>query len=328
MHNLPLDMQPVRFGVALPNFTTAGSSPDIDEIVGYARRAEELGLDSAWVWDHVLLGSRRPFPVLDSLSTLAALSVRTERLRLGTGVLVLPLRNPTVLAKVTASIDQMSRGRLTLGVAAGWYEKEFEAVGVPHAERGRVFLENLRVLYQLWTGEPVNGEEGPYRFRNAVMVPPPHQRPRPQVLIGGYVDAVLRRAARHSDGWLNYFYTAASFKRGWTRVLEHAAAAGRDPDELTNVSELVICVAESYEEADRRAREFIATHFDIPAWSDCSPDSAVRGTPEDCAEQLAEQVEAGVQHVVFVPERYANDQLEAIAAEVIPRLRRLRGVPA
>src|SRR5690349_17713392 len=118
-------MQPPRFGVALPNFTTAGTSPDIREIVDYARRAEELGLDSAWVWDHVLLGSRSPFPILDSLSTLAALSVQTERLRLGTGVLVLPLRNPTVLAKVTASIDQMSRGRLTLGVAAGWYEKEF-----------------------------------------------------------------------------------------------------------------------------------------------------------------------------------------------------------
>src|SRR5207245_8799654 len=122
----------------LPSCPAASSPRESADLIARARRAEELGLDSAWVWDDVLLGSRRPFPVLDSLSTLAALSVRTERLRLGTGVLVLPLRNPTVLAKVTASIDQMSRGRLTLGVAAGWYEKEFEAVGVPHAERGRV----------------------------------------------------------------------------------------------------------------------------------------------------------------------------------------------
>src|SRR5947209_9838608 len=119
-------MRPLRFGVALPNFTTAASSPDIQEIIDYATRAEQLGLDSVWVWDHVLLGSRTPFPVLDSLATLAALAVRTERLRLGTGVLVLPLRNPTVLAKVTASIDRMSHGRLTLGVAAGWYQKEFD----------------------------------------------------------------------------------------------------------------------------------------------------------------------------------------------------------
>src|SRR5256886_7185334 len=205
-------MKPLRFGVALPNFTTASSTPEIGDIIACARRAEELGLDSAWVWDHVLLGSRTPFPVLDSLSTLAALAVCTERIRLGTGVLVLPLRNPTVLAKVTASIDRMSHGRLTLGVAAGWYQKEFDAVGVPHAERGRIFQENLRVLYRLWAGEAVSGEEGPYRFKNTVMVPPSYQRPRPEVLIGGYVEPVLRRGARHSDGWVNYFYTAPSFR--------------------------------------------------------------------------------------------------------------------
>src|SRR5438093_12560921 len=213
-------MKPLRFGVALPNFTTASSTPEIGDIIARARRAEELGLDSGWVWDHVLLGSRTPFPVLDSLATLAALALSTERVRLGTGVLVLPLRNPTVLAKVTASIDQMSRGRLTLGVAAGWYQKEFDAVGVPHAERGRIFQENLKVLYRLWAGEAVNGEEGPYRFKNAVMVPPPYQRPRPEVLIGGYVEPVLRRVARHSDGSMNYFYTARSFRRDWARARE------------------------------------------------------------------------------------------------------------
>jgi alkanesulfonate monooxygenase len=145
------------------------------------------------------------------------------------------------------------------------------------------------------------------------------------VLIGGYVERVLRRVARHSDGWLNYFYTAAGFRRGWDRVREYAVEAGRDPNDLTNVSELVLCVADSYTEADLRAREFIGTHFDVPAWSDCSPDSAVRGTPEECAEQLAEHVEAGVEHLVFVPERYAVEQLEAIAGEVIPRLRTMLG---
>jgi alkanesulfonate monooxygenase len=319
-------MKPLRYGVALKSFTIAAEAPDIDEILGCASRAEQLGLDSVWVWDHVLLGSRTPFPVFDSLTVLAALAVRTERVRLGTAVLVLPLRNPTVLAKVTATIDRMSRGRLTLGLAAGWYRKEFDAVGVSYERRGRVFMENLRVLHRLWEEEVVNGEEGPYRFRNVVMAPQSYQRPRPEVLIGGYVDAVLRRTGRHADGWLNYFYTAASFKRDWSRVRDYAAEAGRDPDLLTNVSELPICVAGSYEEADRRAREFIAAHFDIPAWSDCSPESAVRGTPDQCAEQLAEHVQAGVQHFVFVPERYSMEQLELVAVEVIPRLDRLMGV--
>jgi probable F420-dependent oxidoreductase len=318
----------LRFGVALKNFTTAAESPDIDQMIAYAGQAEALGLDSVWVWDHLLLGSRAPFPVFDSLSTLAAIAVSTRRVRLGTGVLVLPLRNPTVLAKVTSTIDRMSKGRLTLGVAAGWYEKEFDAAGVPHAERGRIFMENLRVLYRLWTEAPFNGEEGPYRFRNAVMAPPPWQRPRPEVLIGGYVERVLRRAARHSDGWLNYFYTAASFQRDWARVRQYAEEAGRDPRQLTNVSQLPICVADSYEEADRLVKEFIGTHFDIPAWSDCSPESAVRGTPAQCVEQLAEHVDAGVQHFVFVPLGYSREQLAALAADVIPALREAVGVPS
>ena len=98
-----------------------------------------------------LLGSKQPFPFLESLSTLAAVAVLTRRVALATGVLVLPVRNPVVLAKVTASIDQISSGRLILGVASGWYEREFEAVGVPFKDRGRIFLRNLEILERFWT---------------------------------------------------------------------------------------------------------------------------------------------------------------------------------
>jgi probable F420-dependent oxidoreductase len=317
-------MTEVRFGVALQNFTTSGEAPDVDRMIAYAIRAEALGYDSVWAWDHLLLGAREPFPVLDSLTVLTAIAVRTEKVRVGTGVLVLPLRNPVVLAKVTATLDRASHGRLTLGVAAGWYRREFDAAAVPHAERGSVFMRNLRLLYALWSGETLDAEEGPHRLHRVTMVPPPLQRPRPEVLIGGYVDRVLRRVARHSDGWLTYFYTAPSFARSWRRILELAEEAGRDPSSLTNVSQLPICVDGSYERADRRVRAFVASHFDIPAWSDCSPESAVRGTPEQCAEQLAEHLEAGVRRVVLVPTGYEVEQLEAIAKDVLPRLDRVR----
>src|SRR2546425_6941524 len=115
----------VQFGVALKNFTSYPDEPSIDEIVDYTTRAEALGFHSAWVWDHILLGSKRPFPFLEALSVLSALAMRTTRVTLGTGVFVLPLRNPVVLAKVLATIDHLSKGRLILGCAAGWYEKEF-----------------------------------------------------------------------------------------------------------------------------------------------------------------------------------------------------------
>src|SRR6266566_333206 len=121
----------IRFGLALQNFTPHPETPDVAGIVGYARRAEQMGFDSLWAWDHLLLGSKQPFPFLESLSTLAGLATATDRIELGTGVLVLPLRNPVVLAKVTSTIDVMSGGRLILGMAGGWYRREFEAAGVP-----------------------------------------------------------------------------------------------------------------------------------------------------------------------------------------------------
>ncbi len=310
----------VRFGLAIKNFTAHPETPDFAEIRSYAGRAESLGFDSLWAWDHVMLGSKNPFPFLESLSTLAALAAVTERVELGTGVLVLPLRNPVVLAKVTSSLDQVCGGRLVLGVAAGWYEREFEAVGVSFAQRGRIFERNLAVLERFWTEDAVTGEADGMTFRNAVMLPKPARRPRPKVLIGGYVDRVLRRAATRGDGWITYFYTADGFRTSWAKVRRFAEEAGRDPDGLENVAQLPICVDDSYEKADRRAREFVDRYFDCPPWSDSTPDSAIRGTPEQCAEQLAAHAGAGVQHVALVPWEYSAEQVDAIAADVLPML--------
>jgi alkanesulfonate monooxygenase SsuD/methylene tetrahydromethanopterin reductase-like flavin-dependent oxidoreductase (luciferase family) len=105
------------------------------------------------------------------------------------------------------------------------------------------------------------------------------------------------------------------------RIRDHAAAAGRDPDSLTNVAQLPICVSSSYEDADRRVRAFVAEYFDVAEWSQSTPDSAIRGTPAQCAEQLAEHVAAGERHIVLVPCDYALDQVERVAAEVLSALR-------
>jgi probable F420-dependent oxidoreductase len=311
----------LSFGLALENFTPHPREPSFESLAAYARRAEELGFDSLWAWDHMLLGSKNPFPFMESLSTLSALSALTRRVELGTGILVLPIRNPVVLAKVTSTIDRISGGRLVLGVAGGWYEREFEAAGVPFSERGRLFERNLEVLIRFWTEESVSGQADGMTFKNAVMLPKPVSRPRPRVLVGGYVDRVLRRAATLGDGWLAYFYTADSFARSWAKVRSFAEGAGRDPGALHNLSQLVICVDDSYEAADRRARAFMGAYFDTPAWSEATQDHAIRGTPEQCAEQLAGHLEAGVQHVALVPTDYAAEQVEAVASDVLPKLR-------
>lgn len=314
------------FGLALENFTPAPQVPDPERILSFAERAETLGFDSVWAWDHIMLGSQRPFPFLESLTVLGGIAARTSRIRLGTGVLVLPLRNPIVLAKVTATLDHLSGGRLLLGVAAGWYEKEFDACGIPFADRGRIFERNLDLLYRCWTEPELNGEVDGMRLRRAVMLPHPMQRPRPTVLIGGYVDRVLRRVASNGDGWLTYFYPPEAFAEAWGRILALAEEAGRDPAGLTNAAQLPICVADTYEEADRRVRGFMDGFFDVPPWSKATPESAIRGTPEQCAEQVAAQIAAGVREIVFVPDLYDLDQVERIATEVLPIVRGV-GVP-
>jgi probable F420-dependent oxidoreductase len=309
-----------RFGLAVRNFAPRSERLEFSELLDYARLAERLGFTSLWVWDHILLGTKRPFAFLEALSVLAGLSTSTERVRLGTGVLVLPLRNPVVLAKQTATIDRMSGGRLILGLASGWYPREFEAVGVPFKERGRVFSRNFDILLRFWTGDPVEGSDDGMVFRGVAMLPPPVQRPRPTVLFGGYVDRVLRRVATRSDGWLTYFYTPESFRRAWTAILRYAEEAGRDPSTLQNMAQLPICVDRSFERADRRVRSFVERYFDVAPWSESTADSAIRGAPDDCAEQIDRHLRAGVQHVVFVPCDYDTEQVEAIATDVLPRL--------
>jgi len=309
----------VEFGLALENFTPERKVPDMDAVSAYSITAEELGFASVWAWDHLFLGARRPFPFLEALTTLSMVAARTSRIALGTGVLVLPIREPAILAKAVATLQLGSGGRVMLGVAAGWYEREFQATAVPFAQRGRIFERNLDMLYRLWADDDVTGEWDGRVLTHVRMLPRPH--PRPQVLIGGYVDRVLRRVATRSDGWVTYFYAPASIAGAWARIRGYAEQAGRDPDELGLVAQVPLCIGKSYEEASRQARDYVGEYFDVPAWSEATPDSAVRGTPEQCAEQIAAYTEAGVKHLVFCPYNYQADQVHRLAAEVLPLLR-------
>jgi len=312
----------VEFGLALENFTPERKVPDMDAVSAYSIMAEDLGFASVWAWDHLFLGARRPFPFLESLTTLSMVAARTSRITVGTGILVLPIREPAILAKTTATIQLASGGRLALGVAAGWYEREFHATAVPVGQRGQVFERNLDMLCRLWDDDDVTGEWDGRVLTHVRMLPLP--RPRPKLLIGGYVDRVLRRVATRSDGWLTYFYNAESIAGAWSKIRGYAEQAGRDPDRLDLVAQVPLCVGSSHEEATRLARQYVGDYFDVPAWSEATPDSAVRGTPEQCAEQIAAYVRAGVRHLVFCPYNYETEQVQRLAAEVLPLVSGIR----
>jgi len=309
------------FGIAVRNFTSYPEMPDARALVEYGVRMEQLGFDSLWVWDHVLLGVDPSFPIIESLTLLTAIAARTTRIKLGTGILVLPLRNPVVLAKQLASMDLLSGGRLLMGMASGWYKREFDAVGVPYEKRGKIMDENLEILTRFWTEDMVKGDYSYHKIPAGVMFPKPVQKPRPPILIGGYVDKVLQRAAVAGDGWLTYFYRPESFAKSWAKIRAFATDSGKDPDTLLNAAQLPIRIGPSRAAVESEMMEWLGKEWDYASWSDSTKDSAIIGTVDECVAQLKEHLAAGVQKIIFVPYKYEADQIETIATQIIPRLK-------
>jgi alkanesulfonate monooxygenase len=152
------------------------------------------------------------------------------------------------------------------------------------------------------------------------MYPKPYQKEIP-ILIGGYVDRVLKRAATVGDGWLTYFYRPEDFKKSWKKIRDFASEAGRDPDTLLNASQLPIMVGPSKEAVHDEMMDWLNKEWDFPEHSDCTRESAIMGSVDDCVAQLREHIAAGVQKIIFVPYKYRMDQVETIARDIIPRLK-------
>ena len=159
-----------------------------------------------------------------------------------------------------------------------------------------------------------------FNLREAVMVPRAVQRPRPPILIGGYVDAVLKRAGTVGDGWLTYFYTPESFTKGWEKVKGFAREAGRDPATLTSTNQLAVYVGSSRAQTAEDMRHWLSTEWDTAAWSESTIEHAIHGSAEECVAQLKAHVKTGVDRIILIPYRYQPEQVERIAKEVLPRL--------
>lgn len=298
----------LTFGV-LPG----GSTPD--EFLAAATAAESLGYDSVWVGDHVLWPVFWPEP----LTMLAAASARTEGIGLGTGILLAALRRPAALAKQTATLQWLSGGRFRLGVGAGGeYPKEFEASGVPLAERGAYLDDTLEALTTLWSGEPVSLHNRQIDIDQAVLDLVPE--PRIPIWVGGRSTPAQRRAARYGDAWIPFVITPERFAKGWANVRSEAKRLGRDPDALVpalqmwgqfddDIAEALPTIAARIEQTYRTPFERFEQY-------------TVYGDAGMWVERLQAFVDAGVRHFNFV---FAGGdrlmQLTRVATDVIPALR-------
>ena len=284
-------------------------------------RIEELGFDSAWTSEHIFFY----FPTFDALTSLAAMAARTERIRLGTAVLLLPLRPAALAAKEIASVDIMSGGRVTVGVGVGGeYPKEFDAVGVPVNERGARTDEALRVLKLLYTEDNVSFDGHFTKLEGVTLAPKPAQPGGPPLWIAGRSDAAMRRTGRFGDGYFPYLFSPDRFREGLAKAREYAEKAGRDPAAITGAIYQFVALADTYEEGKRAAIEDLSRRYNQPFYTIVDR-YVVMGNADDCARRLADFAESGVEHFVLVPiiRTFVDfmPAVEAYARYVVPKVR-------
>jgi len=304
-------------------FTEPQQGADYQTLRAVALAAEELGFDAFFRSDHYLkMGGVSGFPgPTDSWATLAALAVETSRIRLGTLVTAATFRLPGPLAITVAQVDQMSGGRVELGLGTGWFEAEHAAYGIsfpPLGERFDMLEEQLAIITGLWTtpeGQTFSFDGARYQVTDSPGLPKPAQRPRPPVLVGGHGPRrTPQLAARFADEYNVAFSSVSDSAAGFARVREACEAAGRYPASMTySVAQTVAC---GKDEAEFRRRA---------AATGREPEEArehgIGGTPSEVVAKIAEFAAIGADRVYLqVLDLTDLDHLELIASEVMPQV--------
>jgi probable F420-dependent oxidoreductase len=314
----------MRFGFPIP---TRGSLGTLETIQRLGRAADEHHYDSIWITDHIVMPktttSRYPYSpdgrmdleasqhYLEPLTVMSYLAGVTERPAIGSSVLILPYRNPMLVAKMVATLDTLSRGRVILAVGVGWMEEEFRALNLTtFGDRGAVTDEYIRILRELWTKEWPTWKGRFYSFEEVRFYPKPVQKPHPPIWIGGHTKAAIRRAALLGDGWHPIGLRPPAgllpeeFARAAADLRSQAEAAGRDPRAITLSFRAPI-------------------RFTDGAFS--GPRMPFLGTPAQITEDIRTYQRLGVRHLVFdfpgPTVEAVIEQLHRFAEEIRPQFR-------
>jgi probable F420-dependent oxidoreductase len=256
-----------------------GIGSDVDAMIRIAQAAEQAGLESVWTGEHVVLPDPRvapspcgpQTPFLDPIVALSHIAACTVNLRLGTGVIILPQRNPLVLAKELASLDVVSKGRLIFGLGAGYLEPEFRAIGAPFEQRGAITDEAIVVLKSLWMMEKPAHQGKFFSFADIDAQPRPVQKPYPPIVVGGMSRPGVRRAVRYGNGWFG-FLTDIEATKHCIEWIEGYIADGDRPAELGKIEISVTPPLRMSKEVVQRYEELgvdrLIPWFDAPTLDD------------------------------------------------------------
>jgi probable F420-dependent oxidoreductase len=302
-------------GIELPQVFFDGPV-DMAHIRNFATRAETLGYDSLWLQERII----GDFVMLEPVTLLSYVAAITTKLKLGTSVMLLPLRNPIQLAKAYATLDVMSNGRAVLGVGLGGGHLGSHEDIFGYARQGRVtrFTEAVRIIKLLWTEERVNFHGRYWNFDNVSMEPKPMQRPHLPIIFGGHHENALRRAVKYADGWMGAgSSSSSSFTRESARIREMLAESKRDPATFHFSKRIYLAVDKDEARAERRIREWFGRRYKN---AELGPKVSIWGSAAKCTEKIQEIVKAGAQRIVFNPMFDEMEHLEICAKEIMPHL--------
>jgi probable F420-dependent oxidoreductase len=298
-------------GIAIPQTSLP---VDVQLIHEFLARAEKLGYESVWVQEQIISDS----PILEPVTLLTYAAALTSKVRLGSAVLLTVIRNPVQLAKSLASLDQLSQGRLTVGVGIGGPYVPEKVFGVSSERRGRQFMEGLQVMKALWTQPRASFAGEFWRFENIPMEPKPLQKPHPPLWFGAREPVALKRAVRYGDGWMGAgSSSSADFVKQVGEIRRFLDEAKRDPATFALSKRVYLAVDDDRVRGEQRLRQWFGLRYKS---ADMATRVSIWGSVADCVDKLGELVRAGAQHLLLNPVFDEMEQLELLAAEVLPRL--------
>jgi len=308
-------MEKIKFGVQ-----ALQAMPDYATLKKVVLECDRLGFDSVWVYDNLQFTYG---PTLECWTVLAALTEATHDIRIGPLVTCNVFRYPSLLAKMAATVDMISNGRLNFGIGAGWHEVEAAAYGIPFPRAGtriEMLDEALQIIKQLWTQDEVIFKGKYYQLDKAVSLPKPVQKPHPPILVGGGGDKILRLIAKHANAWNNGFMSPEGFTEEIARLERACKETGRDRGEIENTFQSRIIIAENDEDAIKRTEKWREERRGAP--NDPDWKFAVKGSPETCTNALKAYVDLGVTHFTLLFADITElKPLRLFANEVMPKFR-------
>ena len=285
-----------------------------ENAVNFAKKCEAMGCDSMWAIDRIAYDNLEP------LTFLAAAAGATQNIRLGTSVLLGNTRHPAHLAKIIATLDFISNGRVTLGLGFGSRENDYKAVEIPYEHRGSRAVEQVQLMKRLWTEDNVTHKGRFFNVENLTLGPRPIQKPHPPIWTGGSAETALKRAGTWANGFISSSAAIADFHVTWDKIASYAAAAGRNPNEITKASLAFMAINDDKAKAVQTIEAY-TMRYNGRLRGDVEPVSIV-GSGAQCAEKIEYFFSKGIDTLIIGVADPDPRQLDLFGEKVLPQIKR------